>query len=169
MKHYIYPCLWFDGKAREAAEFYCTVFKNSAIKSDNHLVVTFESAGQKFMCLNGGPEFTFNPSVSFFVVCDNEDEIDSAWKKLLDGGSVLMPLDKYAWSTKYGWIQDRFGVTWQLSFANPEVVPQKFTPSLMFTEKQCGKAEEAANFYTSVFEGSEIVMISKRIMILKAT
>jgi predicted 3-demethylubiquinone-9 3-methyltransferase (glyoxalase superfamily) len=156
MKNMIYPCLWFDGKAREAAEFYCNIFKSSIITTDNQLVVNFESAGQKFMCLNGGPEFTFNPSVSFFVLCETEAEIDKTWKNLLEGGSVLMPLNKYDWSAKYGWVQDRFGVSWQLSLGNMKDVGQKFTPLLMFTGKKSGKAEQAVKFYTSVFEGSGI-------------
>ena len=63
MKNQIYPCLWFNGKAKEAAEFYCTVFQNTKITAENPLVVTFESAGQQFMCLNGGPYFTINPSI----------------------------------------------------------------------------------------------------------
>lgn len=161
MNNPIYPCLWFDGKAREAAEFYCTVFNNSAITADTQLVVTFKSAGQKFMCLNGGPEFTFNPSVSFYVLYETEDEIDKVWKSLLEGGSVLMPLDKYAWSTKYGWVQDRFGISWQLSLGKMEDVGQKFTPFLMFTGKQNGKAEQAIQFYTSVFAGSDIIGIQR--------
>lgn len=161
MKRLIYPCIWFDGKAREAADFYCSVFKNSIIKSDNQMVVIFESSGQKFMFLNGGPEFTLNPSVSFFMVCENEKETDKIWTALLEGGTVLMPLDKYTFSKKYGWIQDRYGINWQLSYNEPAVAAQKFTPSLMFTNKQCGKAEEAINLYTSLFEDSSIVLISR--------
>jgi predicted 3-demethylubiquinone-9 3-methyltransferase (glyoxalase superfamily) len=161
MKKAIYPCLWFDGNAREAAEYYCSVFDNTVITSDNQMVVNIESSGQKFMFLNGGPEFHFNPSVSFFVVCNNEAEINKAWDTLIVGGSVMMPLDNYVWSKKYGWVQDRFGINWQLSFAEPAVVQQKFTPSIMFTGKQFGKAEEAVNFYTSVFEESSVMLISK--------
>jgi predicted 3-demethylubiquinone-9 3-methyltransferase (glyoxalase superfamily) len=157
----IYPCLWFDGNAREAAELYCSVFKDTVITSDNQLVVTIESSGQKFMFLNGGPQFTLNPSVSFYVLCETEDEIENSWNKLLDGGSALMPLDKYDWSPKYGWVQDRFGISWQLTLGKLTDVGQKFTPSMMFTEKHCGKAEEAVNFYTSVFEDSGIVAIYK--------
>ncbi len=156
MKNTIYPCLWFDGKAKEAAEFYCTVFNDSVITDENPIVVTFESFGQKFMCLNGGPQFSFNPSISFFVVCETEAEVDKAWKSLLEGGSVLMPLDKYDWSAKYGWLQDRFGVNWQLSFGKLEDVGQKFSPVLMFTGNQNGKAEQAIQFYTSVFDDSSI-------------
>lgn len=161
MKNPIYPCLWFDGQAREAADLYCVAFKNTKITSDNQMVVTLELSGQKFMLLNGGPEFKINPSVSFFIVCDNDREVEDSWEKLIRGGTVMMPLDNYPWSKKYGWVQDRFGVNWQLSFAEPAVTSQRITNALMFTEKQCGKAEEAINFYTSLFEGSGIDLISR--------
>jgi predicted 3-demethylubiquinone-9 3-methyltransferase (glyoxalase superfamily) len=157
----IYPCLWFDGNAKDAADFYCSVFDNSVITYENQMVVIFESSGQRFMCLNGGPEFTFNPSVSFYVSCETEEEISRLWKNLIEGGSELMPLDKYEWSSKYVWLQDKFGVNWQLSFSGMEKTGHKFSPVLMFTDKQAGKAEEAIHFYTSVFEGSDIIGIVK--------
>jgi predicted 3-demethylubiquinone-9 3-methyltransferase (glyoxalase superfamily) len=159
MKNQIYPCLWFDGKAKEAAEFYCSVFKKSSITSDTPMVVTFESSGQKFMCLNGGPEFNINPSISFFVLCETEQEVDNAWKKLEENGSVLMPLDKYEWSEKYGWLQDKYGVSWQLAMGKMQEVGQKITPTLMFTGEQAGKAEQAIQFYTNVFDNSSITGI----------
>jgi len=161
MNNTIYPCLWFNGNAKEAADFYCSVFTNSVITAENPLVVTFESAGQKFMCLNGGPQFTFNPSISFFVLYENEEELEKAWKRLLVGGSVLMPLDSYDWSAKYGWVQDRFGVNWQLYLGKMQDVGQRFTASFMFTGKQNGRAENALLFYTSVFEGSGVSGILK--------
>ena len=161
MKNMIYPCLWFNGVAKKAAEFYCSVFNNSIITSDNGLAVIFESSGQKFMCLNGGPEFTFNPSVSFFVICETEEETDKTWKALSEGGTELMPLDKYDWSTRYGWIQDRFGISWQLSLGRMEEVGQKFSPFLLFTGKQAGKAEQAVHYYTSLFGNSAIAGILK--------
>ena len=157
----IFPCLWFNGKAKEAAEFYCSVFENSSITSENQTVVIFEPSGQKFMCLNGGPEYTFNPSVSFYIICYSEEEIDSLWAKLLHGGSALMPLDKYEWSNKYGWLSDRYGVNWQLSFGGKEEVIQKFSPFLMFTGSNSGKAEQAMHFYTSIFKESGIKMIAR--------
>ena len=157
----IYPCLWFDGKAKEAADFYCSVFDNSVIISENQLVVIFESSGQKFMCLNGGPGFKINPSISFYIICETEKEIDLLSLKLLEGGSELMPLAKYEWSAKYVWLQDKFGVNWQLSFGGMEKTGQKISPALMFTDKQAGKAEQALRFYTSVFKGSEIIGIVK--------
>jgi predicted 3-demethylubiquinone-9 3-methyltransferase (glyoxalase superfamily) len=159
MKFKINPCLWFDGNAKEAAEFYCSVFNDSEIKSENPTVITFESSGQKFICLNGGPQFKMNPSISFFVVCETENEVDSAWNKLLDGGMVLMELGKYDWSEKYGWLQDKYGANWQLSLGKMEDVGQKFSPVLMFTGNQAGNAKNAIEFYTSVFDNSSVVGI----------
>lgn len=161
MNNKIYPCLWFDGNAKAAADFYCSVFNNSVITSESPLVVTFEASGQKFMCLNGGPLFTINPSISFFVVCETEAEINNTWKQLLEGGAELMPLEKYEWSQKYGWVKDRFGVSWQLSLGKLEEVGQKYTPSLLFTGSQNGRAQQAIQFYTSVFKNSDIVGILK--------
>jgi predicted 3-demethylubiquinone-9 3-methyltransferase (glyoxalase superfamily) len=161
MKTNIYPCLWFDSNGREAAEFYCSVFKGSSIKSDNQFVVMLEAAGQKFMLLSGGPIYKVNPSVSFYVLCETVEEIDSAWVALIDGGIAIMPLGKYPWSSWYGWVQDKYGVSWQLTLGKMEDTGQKFTPSMMFTEGNVGKAEEAVSFYTSVFEGTEIKEIHK--------
>jgi predicted 3-demethylubiquinone-9 3-methyltransferase (glyoxalase superfamily) len=156
MNNTIYPCIWFDGQAAQAAKFYCSVFRQARITLDTPMVVNFEIEGQQFMALNGGPKFKVNPSISFFVVCETEAETDEVWNKLGDSGAVLMPLQKYDWSNKYGWVQDRYGVSWQISFGKLEDVGQKVTPSLLFTGPQHGKAEEALNFYTTVFGGSSI-------------
>jgi predicted 3-demethylubiquinone-9 3-methyltransferase (glyoxalase superfamily) len=156
MKNPIYPCLWFNGMAAEAAGLYCSAFDNSSIVSQNHIVVMFEMAGQKLMLLNGGPEYKPNPSISFYVVMESEQEFDKAWKQLLEGGFVLMPLDKYDWSEKYGWLQDRFGINWQLAIGKKEDFGQKFTPALMFTGSLNGQAEKAIDYYTSVFPGSSV-------------
>jgi predicted 3-demethylubiquinone-9 3-methyltransferase (glyoxalase superfamily) len=104
MKNVIYPCLWFNGNAREAAEFYCSVFENTTITSDNQMVVMIESRGQKFMCLNGGPEYKFNEAVSFVVECDSQEEIDYYWERLTEGGEEV----------QCGWLKDKFGVSWQI-------------------------------------------------------
>jgi predicted 3-demethylubiquinone-9 3-methyltransferase (glyoxalase superfamily) len=105
MKNEIYPCLWFDGKAKEAANFYCTVFKNSTITSENPMVVIFDLNGNKFMGLNGGPHFKFNEAVSFVVSCDTQEEIDYYWEKLTaNGGEESM----------CGWLKDPYGVSWQI-------------------------------------------------------
>ncbi len=117
---YITPFLWFNDKAEEAAHFYISVFDNSKIKSINRmpdgkvLTLSFELEGQAFGALNGGPMFTFNPSISFFVICETAEEVDATWHKLTEGGQVIMALDTYPWSGKYGWSSDRFGVSWQV-------------------------------------------------------
>ena len=152
----MYPCLWFDGNAKEAAELYCSVFENSKVSSENKIVVEFELAGQRFIGLNGGPMFTKNPSISFLVVYETEKEINDAWAKLSEDGIPLMPLDKYDFSKRYGWIQDKYGTSWQLYFGNLKDVGQTITPSLMFTGDQNGRAKEAIEFYTSVFDNSSV-------------
>lgn len=161
MQNKIYPCLWFDGNAKEAAEFYTSVFDNSRITAESPLVVTFDAAGQKFMCLNGGPHFTMNPSISFFIVCETEEETDRIWHSLSKSGYSLMPLDKYDWSPRYGWVQDRFGVSWQVSWGKLKDVGQKFTPAFLFTREQNGNAEKAIRFYTSIFENSDVIGIMR--------
>lgn len=154
----IYPCIWFDGNAREAADFYCSVFGDAIITSENQMVVTFESSGQKFMCLNGGPGSKINPSVSFYVICETEEEIDTLFRKLLEGGSELMPLSKYEWSRKYVWLQDKFGVSWQLSYGGVEKINKKISIMLMFPGEKAGRAETAINFYISVFGGKSHIL-----------
>lgn len=112
MTNEIYPCLWFDGQAQAAAEFYCSIFKNSKIAANNQMVVVFELNGKKFMGLNGGPQFKFNEAVSFVVDCQNQDEIDYYWSKLTaDGGS----------EGSCGWLKDKFGISWQIV---PTVLPK---------------------------------------------
>jgi predicted 3-demethylubiquinone-9 3-methyltransferase (glyoxalase superfamily) len=101
----MYPCLWFDGKAKEAALFYCGIFKNSKITFDSPMVVKFELNGVEFMGLNGGPIFKFNESVSFVVECDNQVEIDYYWTKLTEGGGN---------ESMCGWLKDKYGMSWQI-------------------------------------------------------
>ncbi|MET0815473.1 MAG: VOC family protein [Pseudoxanthomonas sp.] len=167
----ITPHLWFDTQAREAAEFYCSVFPDSGIRSVVQIrdtpsgdcdVVSFELHGQPFMAISAGPHFKFNPSVSFFVHFDPSREPDAAarlertWATLIEGGKALMPLDEYPVSKRYGWLQDRDGLSWQLILADPAGKPRPpIMPSLLFTGDVCGKAEEAGAFYRSVFEGSQ--------------
>jgi predicted 3-demethylubiquinone-9 3-methyltransferase (glyoxalase superfamily) len=152
----IVPCFWFDSQAQAAAEFYGSLIRNSTITSNTPVVVNFELAGGKFMGLNGGPMFHINPSISLFVRCESLKETDTLWEKLLDGGSVLMPIDTYPWSARYGWLRDRFGLTWQLSLAEHEEAGFKITPALLFTGNQFGKAEEAVHFYGTVFRDSSV-------------
>ena len=105
MTKQIYSCLWFDGQAKAAADFYCSVFKDSKITTDHPMVVMFEINGTKFMGLNGGPKFQQSEAVSFVVDCDTQEEIDYYWDRLTaDGGQESM----------CGWLKDKFGVSWQI-------------------------------------------------------
>lgn len=164
----ITPHLWFDKEAKEAAEFYTSVFSHSKIKNVTTLrdtpsgdcdVVSFTLRGQPFMAISAGPYFTFNPSVSFIVNfdpsrdADAKETLDAAWEKLSQGGKVLMELGEYPFSKHYGWLQDQYGVSWQLILTNPEGERRPdIVPSLLFVGEQCGKAEDAIQFYLSVFK-----------------
>ena len=161
MKKSIYPCIWFNGNAVEAATLYQSAFGNTTINVANAMVVMFEINGKLFMGLNGGPHYEPNPSISFFKVMASKQEVDAAWKTLLDGGKVLMDLNKYPWSEYYGWVQDKFGVSWQLSLTNSAQQEPDVYPSLLFTGAQNGRAEEALNFYTTLFEDATVEIISK--------
>jgi predicted 3-demethylubiquinone-9 3-methyltransferase (glyoxalase superfamily) len=156
MTNQIYPCLWFDGQAKAAADFYCSIFKNSKITTDTLMVVNFELDGKKFMGLNGGPMFKINPSISIFATFETVDEVNIVWGKLIEGGKALINIDKQDWSLRYGWLQDKFGLTWQISVVNNEGDKAKITPAMLFTNEKFGKAEEAINFYTSTFDNSKI-------------
>lgn len=156
MKTAIYPALWFNGKASEAAKYYCSVFDSSQIELESEFAVTFKAWDQKFLCINGGPEFVPNPSISFYVVFENKNDLDYAWEKLMEEGTVMMPLDQYDWSQRYGWLRDKYNISWQLTLGIIHEVGQKITPALMFTGAQNGNAEKAIEFYTSVVKNSAV-------------
>ncbi len=159
MNNDIFPCLWYDGDAKESAELYCKVF-NGKITADTPMVMNIDLFGQKLMLLNGGPHFKKNASVSFMVICETEDEVQHYWNQLSKGGRVLMPLDAYSWSKKYGWVQDRYGVTWQIFLGNNSG-DQKIIPTLMFIHENNGKAMEAMELYTHTFPDSKIRSVLK--------
>jgi len=151
--------LWFDTQAREAAEFYVSLLPGSRLMhvgtlrdtpSGDTEFVSFELAGRAFMAISAGPLFTFNPSISFQVPRPTAADVDALWNRLGEGGKVLMPLGSYPFSERFGWLEDRFGVSWQVMVAAAGG-RQAITPMLMFTERVAGKAEEATAFYTSVF------------------
>ncbi|OHD53960.1 MAG: hypothetical protein A2Y33_12375 [Spirochaetes bacterium GWF1_51_8] len=156
----IMPHLWYDKEAKQAAELYTSVFKDSKVISSSTIhdtpsgdadILTIELQGQQFMMINAGPYFKFNPSISFLVACDTEEEVDFLWNKLADGGSVLMELGEYPFSKRYGWTTDKYGLSWQLMSADGRKIDQKITPTLLFVGAVAGRAEEAINFYGSVF------------------
>lgn len=166
----IIPHLWYDKEAKEAAAFYCSLFPDSEIINIVTLqytpggdcdVVLFQLAGQRFMAISAGPVFKFNPSVSFMVNFDPSkdvnarDHLDAVWEKLAVGGNALMPIGEYPFSKRYGWIQDRYGLSWQLILTDPAGEERPFiVPSLLFVGNVCGKSEEASDFYISVFKSS---------------
>lgn len=166
----ITPHLWFDKEAKEAAKLYTTLFPDSKITNVTTLhntpsgdadIVSFELSGQPFMAISAGPYFKFNPSVSFHVKCKVKDEVDKLWKKLSQGGKVLMEIGEYPWSERYGWLQDKYGLSWQLIYVGESAIKQKITPVLMFVGKVCGRAEEAVNFYTSVFKNAKADILAR--------
>lgn len=156
MNHPIYPCLWFDGQAKAAADFYCSIFESSKITDSNPMVTIFEVDGQKIMGLNGGPMYSINASISLFVNCKSVEETERIWNQLIVGGTAMMNLDKYPWSEKYGWLKDKFGMTWQIMFSDIPEGWNKINPSLLFVGENYGKAQEALAHYTSIFEDSKI-------------
>jgi predicted 3-demethylubiquinone-9 3-methyltransferase (glyoxalase superfamily) len=173
----IIPHLWFDQEAREAASFYCSVFPDSGIANVTTLhdtpsgdcdVVSFNLRGFSFMAISAGPLFRFNPSISFMVNFDPSQDagakarLDEAWAKLSEDGKVLMPLDRYPFSECYGWIQDRFGLSWQLILTNPEGEERPpVIPSLLFVGDVYGNAEAASDFYLSLFRNSRRGQIAR--------
>jgi len=159
MSKQLYPCIWFDGKAQEAAGLYCSLFSNSKINTDNGVVVDFELCGSRFIGLNGGPMFAVNPSISFFIKHADKNRIQGIWDRLVVGGKALMALQEYPWSVYYGWVQDTYGVSWQLMLEPTIKGDEIVTPSFLFTNKMLGKAEEAIKFYASIFEGSAPKMV----------
>lgn len=159
MKHELSTCLWFNQNAKEAADFYQSIFPDFEPISENPMAVNYRLMGRRFMHLNGGPGFPINPSISFFVNLEDEAQIEKIWEKLTEGGNIMMELNSYPWSPKYGWCSDKYGVSWQLMKGHH---PQNsVVPSLMFCQQNAGKAEEAMEFYCSLFPNSSSIAKSR--------
>lgn len=166
----IIPHLWFDKEAKEATEFYSSIFPKSKVTNVTVLhdtpsgdcdVVSFELWEQEFIAISAGPLFKFNPSISFMVNFDPSllpnarETLDLVWSKLSEGGKALMALDEYPFSERYGWIQDKYGLSWQLILTDPKGEDRPpIIPSLLFVDEKQGQAEEAGQFYQSVFKNS---------------
>ncbi|MGP6145781.1 VOC family protein [Jeotgalibaca sp. A122] len=167
--HKIVPSLWYDTEAKEAVNFYVSLFDDSEITWSTVVEDTpsgdseqfgFKLAGLDFVAISAGPFFKLNPSISLMVFCDTVEEMDALWERLIDGGFALMELDKYPFSERFGWVQDRFGLTWQLMYdTNASEMRQKIYPALMYINEQYGHAEEAINHYLDVFKHSEMLEI----------
>jgi predicted 3-demethylubiquinone-9 3-methyltransferase (glyoxalase superfamily) len=161
----IRPHLWFDTEAVEAANFYASTFPDSSVTNVTTIydtpsgetdIVSFELGGLPFMAISAGPLFTFTPAVSFLVSCTTREQVDTLWARLSERGTALMPLGSYPFSERYGWTEDRYGLSWQIMLAGKEQGGQRITPSLMFVGQVCGKAEEAIGLYTSMFPNSKV-------------
>ncbi|MBN1604522.1 MAG: VOC family protein [Chitinispirillaceae bacterium] len=179
----IVPNLWYNGNAKEAVDFYVSVFPDAKVIATSYypkskeegladfqlnmagrvLSIDFEIMWFRFVAINAGPEFTPNPSISFFITLDSKEEIDALWGKLSGGGNPLMTPGKYPFSEYYGWVQDKYNVSWQLILNNPtgDWRP-KVIPSLLFTQDKNGKAEAAVTFYTFVFKNAKNGLLVRR-------
>src|SRR5436190_15410479 len=158
-KNTIVPHLWFDKQAKEAVNFYVSIFPDTKAAagttindtpSGNADILSFKLWGQDFMAINAGPMFKINQSISFFVYCGSEEMINHLYHKLIEGGKIFLDLEEYLWSKRYAWIQDKFGVTWQLEIADIDS-EQKILPCLLFVNDKMTQVKEAANFYTGIF------------------
>ncbi len=136
----IYPCLWFDGQAKAAAEYYCTIFKNAKITAENPMVVNFELNGFKFMALNGGPKYKFTPATSFVIECETQAEIDHYWEQLGKDGRY----------DQCGWLTDKFGLSWQIVptilgklMADPERAPRVVAAFMQMSKFDIAQLENA--------------------------
>jgi predicted 3-demethylubiquinone-9 3-methyltransferase (glyoxalase superfamily) len=166
----INPFLWFDSEAEEASELYASAFEDSGVEQVSRygdagpgpkgkaMVVSFKLEGLAINALNGGPVFRFNPAISFFVKCGTEGEVDALWSRLSDSGKVLMELGKYPFSEKFGWIEDKYGLSWQLHLGEAS---RGIAPLLMFCGPARGRSEEAMRRYVSIFEGSRIDRVER--------
>ena len=158
MNNDIFPCIWFNQNGSEAAQFYTSIFKNSKITVDSSMVINIEIEGQKLMFLSVGPQFRPNQSFSLMMMCDSHEEVEDYYQKLSAGGKIMMALDTYPWSEKYAWVEDLYGISWQLYY-NAEKAEQKFSPVMMFTGNNAGKCREAIGFYTDIFPNSKVESI----------
>ena len=165
----ITPHLWFDKEARAAAEFYVSVFDDSRINFINRIpdtpsgdaeLVGFQIMGYEFMAISAGPYFKINPSISFHCRCGTTAEVDQIWAKLSPGGTAMMELGEYPFSKRYGWIQDKYGVSWQIIYTEGEF-GQRIMPALMFVGDVCGHTEEALAFYASVFKNTGYEVLAR--------
>jgi len=169
----ITPFLWFDNNAEEAVNFYIALFDYSSTlnitryneksaaasgqKPGTAMTIAFKLEGQNFTALNGGPHFKLNQAISFFVYCESDEKIEKIYNKLCDGGKVFFKLDKYDMSARYAWVQDKFGLSWQLDVDKINN-HQKILPAFLFLNDKVLKVKEAVNYYLTIFPDSQIIM-----------
>lgn len=186
----IAPSIWCNNNAEELASFYTSAFSDTKIHATTHypheglldfqqhlagkvLTIDLEILGTHFIAINAGPEFSLNPALSFMVLfsvhtsSDPQAELETLWEHLTADGTALMPLADYPFSPLYGWVEDKFGVTWQLMLESEEETDtpheerSRIIPNLMFGKDVVNRAEEAMQYYTSVFPDSRIVDVAR--------
>lgn len=155
MNNNIYPCVWFNTEGKEAADYYSDIFPHTKLTENNGFVQMLDMNGQKLMLLTAGPRFKPNASISFLIANEDEKETERLYNELAKGGKALMPLDSYPFSKKYGWVEDKYGVSWQLYTGEKGNTDQYFVATLMYVGEQNGRAKEAIKLYTTVFPDSK--------------
>ena len=168
MENKFAPCLWVDNQVEEMTELYTKVFENGKplktlyFLEDAHgkigdiLTQSVQLANQEFILLNGGPEFKATPSISYMVTCTSETQLQVLWQELSEGGKLLMNLAIYPGVGQFGWLEDRFGISWQFSL-DQSSSSQKITPCFMFSGEQYGNASRAVAEWIEVFQSGEIL------------
>jgi predicted 3-demethylubiquinone-9 3-methyltransferase (glyoxalase superfamily) len=166
----IVPCLWYDGDAETAARRYAELVPGSQVRT----VTRYPDTGQEIhgrtpgsvmttevrlgdtdvLTLNGGSLFKFTPAISLFVMLEDRAAVDRLWEGLADAGKVMMPLDRYDWSERYGWVADRWGLNWQVALGRHADVGRTVTPSLLFGGAAAGQAQAAIEHYVAAFGAS---------------
>jgi predicted 3-demethylubiquinone-9 3-methyltransferase (glyoxalase superfamily) len=165
----ITPFLWFEKDMAGVAAYYQSVFPGVVVKAGGELsdtpsgsvqMATLEIFGFNIDLMTAGPYLPFNATVSFLISCESAEEVDDLASRLV-GGTTMMELGEYPFAERYTWITDRYGVSWQLMFSSKMAQTQKVMPVLMFSINMCGRAEEAARFYTSVFHNATLHYLEK--------
>ena len=159
MRSSIQTCLWFNQTAKEAREFYQSIFEDFEVKSENPMVSSVRLNGRDFIFLGGANHVTFNPSISFFLIFQSNEALEKKWADLSKDGKVLMELNTYPWSSLYGWCEDKNGISWQLMIHH--TLPEKIIPALLFTQQNNGKAEQAIQYYTRLIPHSQINLLDR--------
>ncbi|MDX1447045.1 VOC family protein, partial [Lishizhenia sp.] len=136
----------------EAARFYTEYLHNVQLISESPFLIGLSIDGTRVTLMNGEGVDKKSPSFSFYYLFETEQEFDRVYQKFIEEGKILMPLDQYPWSEKYTWVEDKFGVTWQLALGNLELVNQRVSPFLTFSGDNFGRGEQALNLYQSLFE-----------------
>jgi predicted 3-demethylubiquinone-9 3-methyltransferase (glyoxalase superfamily) len=169
MTQRITPFLWFEKDMKVVVDYYASIFPSVTSSQESELENTPSGAvqmksisiyGTQLDLMVAGPYLPFNPTVSFIINCDTPEEADGLWSKIIVEGKELMPLQAYDFAKKFGWAQDKYGVSWQVLCMEGEKPKDKLVSTLMFCGEVCGRAEEAMGFYSSTFKNSHTDYIS---------